>query len=229
MIEADKHVAFGRVYVKTNLTGTRFGRWIVIRRAGRRHTAGGNVVYECFCRCDCGIERNVAESSLISGRSTSCGCFHKEVTANLFTTHGGSRSPEYSSWQNMLSRCLYSCTPKYYLYGGRGIKVCERWSKFENFLEDMGKKPRGHTLDRIDSNKNYDPENCRWATPTTQARNTSRNHFITINGDSKCVHEWAEIYGIQAGMIFGRLKRGWEPTRAVTEPRSLSSPLATSK
>jgi hypothetical protein len=119
----------------------------------------------------------------------------------------------------MIQRCHNPNTKKFHLYGGRGITVCERWRKFENFLADMGERPEGMTLDRVDGEKGYGPENCRWATFKQQSRNTTQNVFLIHAGASRCIAEWAEITGIPRSAISGRLRRGWSVREALTLPK----------
>ncbi len=119
----------------------------------------------------------------------------------------------------MVQRCHNPNTKKFHLYGGRGIVVCDRWRKFENFLADMGERPEGMTLDRIDGDKGYDPKNCRWATSKQQSRNTTQNVVLEHAGASRCIAEWSEITGIARGAISGRLRRGWSVRDALTLPK----------
>jgi hypothetical protein len=139
-----------------------------------------------------------------------------------YTRHGHSRvggpSPEYSVWRGMTSRCRNPKSTGYHNYGGRGIKVCERWQLFDNFLADMGEKPEGMTLERIDSNGDYEPGNCRWATYAEQARNKHNNINITINKTSKCLTDWAAFAGISVETVISRLRVGWEPWLAIFYP-----------
>lgn len=116
----------------------------------------------------------------------------------------------------MKDRCLRREHIHYKKYGGRGITVCERWMKFENFLADMGERPAGKTLDRINNDKGYCPENCRWATPKEQSRNTHKNHNLTFNGQTKTITEWAELTGLLKTTIKERLRRGWTIEEVLT-------------
>lgn len=142
--------------------GLRFGRLVVLRRA-----PPGGPTRKWVCRCDCGAERNINIASLKKGVTVSCGCLALERR----TKHGRSRSPTYSSWRAMRARCQRPSSVGFASYGGRGISVCERWEKFENFLADMGERPLGTSIDRIDVNGNYEPGNCRWATREVQDEN----------------------------------------------------------
>lgn len=164
-----------------DITGQRFGRWIVVARGQRQtaHSGRWRLTY-WLCRCDCGAEKEVRAQQLIAGHSQSCGCLRQEFYDSLRihgeTTRleGGKRqsSAEYKVWQNMLNRCRNPKVRSYRSYGGRGITVCERWNSFEAFLADMGRRPsERHSLDRIDVNKGYFKTNCRWATADVQRIN----------------------------------------------------------
>ncbi len=143
----------------------------------------------------------------------------REAVRIANTKHGMYGSPEYKTWQGMKQRCYNKSFQQYADYGGRGITVCERWMSFENFLEDMSKRPEGMSLDRIDNEKGYSKENCRWTTEYEQKRNTRRNHCITFNGETKCLQDWAESIGIKANTLINRLNRSkWPLEKALTTP-----------
>lgn len=160
-----------------NITQQRFGRLIALLPQGKDNHG----MYRWLCQCDCGREKVVRSSDLIQGKTKSCGCFHDEAIAKRAFRHGHSKGAHskgtktYSTWMAMRDRCRYPNYKDYKYYGGKGIKVCERWNSFENFLTDMGERPEGLTLDRIDSNGDYEPGNCRWATWAEQRANQCRS------------------------------------------------------
>lgn len=149
-----------------DLTGMGFGRLTVLGRAENR---GKKPAW--LCQCGCGREVTVISCNLVKGHTKSCGCLRDESRARVPFRHGMSRTPTYESWCGMHNRCRSPKNKNYPEYGGRGIRVCVRWSQFEAFLADMGPKPEGTTLDRRNNDLGYFPENCRWATPLEQANN----------------------------------------------------------
>lgn len=172
-----------------------------------------------LCRCDCGTEKLVEASRLRTGHTLSCGCEGKRRRAKFAslaaTTHGQSKSQQYIAWSLMHDRCRNPNNESYKRYGGRGITVCERWKSYENFIEDMGLRPNGKTLDRINNDGNYEPSNCRWATQKQQMRNMSANRHITAFGMEKTLVEWSEFSGHPRERIANRLRRGWSNERAI--------------
>lgn len=191
------------------MTGQTFGLWTVLRFAGHR----GNVT-RWVARCKCGTEKEVFRRHLIHKESTSCGC---GPTAHR-RSHQMSHTPDYQRWLSMFRRCYETNNPKYPAYGGRGIVVCERWHKFENYFADMGRKPKGMSLDRIDNDGPYSPENCRWASPQQQARNTQKSRYITFKGETLCLREWELRMGGSGSIVGSRLRRGWTIEAALTTP-----------
>lgn len=151
-----------------DLSGQRFGKWTVVTRDLARCRWGQSL---WKCTCDCGNTRSVVAYSLRHGRSVNCGCMRREQVRARATTHGHTASPTYTAWANMIQRCKNARNKRFKDYGGRGIKVCDRWHGFTVFLADMGEKPPGLTLDRIDNDGNYEPGNCRWATAAEQRAN----------------------------------------------------------
>ena len=189
-------------------------RWSVVGPSMRRD---GRLFWPC--RCACGTERLVYASSLRSGASKSCGCLSREVTGERATTHGESGDPQYVAWTQMKARCHRPSSEKFAIYGGRGITVCDRWREsYAAFLEDMGPRPEGHSIDRIDVNGNYEPGNCRWATPREQGANLRKSRNLTRDGKTLCMSEWSRVTGLPIGTIFMRLALGWTVERTLTAP-----------
>lgn len=204
-------VISSRAHVKNFSIGQRFHSWTILGEAFRK---GRSKSY--LCRCDCGVEKPVDHWSLKSGMSKSCGTHAGRNNKHI--THGRSDTRLYRLWMMMRDRCRNPKNHAYLDYGGRGIEVCERWHKFENFYADMGERPAGLTLDRINNDGNYEPGNCRWATRAQQGRNKRNNHIVTVNGESKCVSEWAAGLSAPRRLVSVRLSRGWSDERAVLTP-----------
>ena len=202
--------------IKVN-AGERHGRLTVIQEAKPRIRPCGRKRRMVTCTCDCGTTRVVRLSHLRSGSSTSCGCTRDETFTGF--KHGYCSTPTYSSWHEMLRRCREPQNKNYVNYGGRGIAVCARWVKFENFLEDMGERPDGRTLDRLDNNGNYEPDNCRWATWPEQQRNKRTSVLLTYQGVTQCLSDWADSIGMSVDALRRRIHRGWSVADALTLPR----------
>lgn len=190
-----------------DLQGSTFGNLTVVCREGR-NPSNGNARWKCSCSC--GGITIVDSQNLKNGRVRSCGCAYK--------THGKSKSPEYFAWAAMVQRCTNSKSASFKYYGGRGITVDESWLKYENFLKDMGPRPNGKTLDRIDNDGPYCLSNCRWATPKEQASNkrvpvTAR--LITMNGKTMTVSQWAVERSLNPKVVFRRLYLGWSESKAL--------------
>lgn len=195
--------------------GDRFARLTVLAKAPPGHRG----VSRWHCVCDCGARRTIRQANLKNGNTKSCGCLWHDTMVDLKTTHGKSASKEFSSWLNMRSRCSNPNHKDYRLYGGRGIAICDRWNDFALFLKDMGPKPSPqHSIDRIDFNGDYEPSNCRWATPAQQCRNRRPVELVRIGEQSKCLTEWCEIYGVNYWTVRGRIKQGATLMQALTHP-----------
>jgi hypothetical protein len=200
---------------RIDLTGRVFCRWHVIEYAGRdKHGFS-----RWLCRCECGVERTVRADNLLKGLSESCGCLAREIwresTKKHHTTHGQSKTRLYKVWAEMIQRCENQCATKFPMYGGRGIKVCERWHKWEAFFDDMyDGYASGLSIDRIDVNGDYCKENCRWVTPIEQAQN--RRNTIFVEGE--CLSKYCRERGISDRTVRARLYSGWPIEKAVSVP-----------
>lgn len=195
---------------RADLTGRRFGRLVALRELAPKRW---------LCRCDCGNESTPSPYNLLRGKTRSCGCGERENRSRM-RIHGCSGSREHDAWISMRQRCSNPKTKQFHDYGGRGIKVCEQWNaSFETFLADMGPCPPGHSLDRIDNNGHYEPDNCRWASRKEQQNNTRRNRIITYNGQSLSVTEWARRLGISDRTISNRIH-----TCGISNPVQLLAP-----
>lgn len=171
--------------------------------------------YKWLCLCDCGKEHLVNTYHLLNGDIVSCGCMHYKIG------HGQTNTRLYHIWCTMKARCNRKSSAKYRRYGGRGIRLCNEWRCFENFYSWAMENGYDETLsiNRIDNDGDYCPENCRWATVKQQANNTSRTKRITAFGQTHSVSEWSEITGIDAKLIYRRLYRGWSEEAALTIPK----------
>lgn len=189
--------------------GDKVGRLTVLDIAYR--TVGKQTRIYCYCSCECGNKKWIRMDSIgcRGGKARSCGCYRENVNFNK-GTHKKSNSSTYNTWISMKQRCLNSQAPNYELYGGRGIKICDRWiHSFENFLEDMGEKPsEKHSIDRIDVNGNYEPSNCRWATNDEQQNNKRNSVKEMVNGNLYSFRELSCLYNIKESRIRNWRRRG---------------------
>ena len=196
-----------------DFSGQRFGRLIADSIDHSRDGENGGPFWQCTC--DCGNTASVGKWNLSRGMTRSCGCLAREARTKRNTVHGMFGTKTYNSWWAMTQRCGYEQSIEYPRYGARGIRVCERWREFVNFYADMGERPSGMTLDRINPDGDYSPENCRWADKKTQSYNRRTTRKMTVNGVTKPVPQWADESGVKASVIRRRLDRGWEPERAL--------------
>lgn len=187
------------------LIGKQFHRLTLLSVAGMEngYTAG-------LFRCECGAEKTLRLHAVVSNNTRSCGCLKSERTRSIFTTHGGTGTPEYGSYIEMRRRCLNPKNHAYDRYGGRGITICDRWlNSFEAFREDMGLRPSPHhSLDRIEVNGNYESGNCRWATDKTQAENRRSTRLLTADGRTMGHKAWAAELGVTRYMVTSRVDAG---------------------
>jgi hypothetical protein len=201
-----KYILVHGISVAKSFEPETFGRLTTI---GPKFLVGKNRTAYQVCECSCGVVVTVRTASMASGSTKSCGCYARRLCSDLNKTHGQTGVVEHRAWKNIFARCYNANCPEYKNYGGRGIKVCDRWSGysgFQNFLEDMGRRPSSdHSLDRIDVNGNYCPENCRWATRKEQCNNTRRNRIITHNGKTQTLSQWSAELGIHVATIRRRL------------------------
>lgn len=202
---------------KKDLTGKKFSRWTVLECAG--HDKYGQSLWRC--KCDCGNEALVTGYDLRGARSKSCGCLQREAASKSQKTHGESKTKLHSHWTAMKQRCLNKNSSCYYKYGGRGISVCDEWLDYNNFMLwaiSNGYKD-GLTIDRINYNGNYEPSNCRWVDAKSQANNKRSNHWITYNGKTQTMMQWAEELGINYYVIRSRLNSyHWSVEKTFTTP-----------
>lgn len=215
-----------------DLTGQRFGRLLVVEYAG---TTGNAFRTLWRCRCDCGATPVVLANSLATRRTRSCGCLQPEIVTARNFRHGlakkGQWCVEYRPWAAMIQRCYNPDCKGFKYYGGRGITVCPEWrNSFAAFIRDMGSRPSGSSLDRINNDGNYScgrcpvcrkngwPPNCRWADRTTQSRNSRHAHKLTAHRKTMCLSAWSEETGIPYSTIKWRLRMGWSAERIVSEP-----------
>lgn len=204
-----------------NLIGQRFGRWVVLEFAGYKNNKA-----HWFCKCDCGKEKIVCGKNLTLGKTKSCGCLHNEQLVEYFTKHGA-RSKEkdkterlYFTWKNMKSRCFNSSSKYYHRYGGRGINICDEWKNsyvaFKEWAISSGYSEK-LTIERIDNNGIYCPENCRWATVKEQSRNRSTNIFLEYKGKTYILKDLATALGVDRKKLKRRIDNGMTVEQAISD------------
>lgn len=210
----------GRPKNYPELIGKKFNSWTIVEhyRDYERATTCVDVV------CDCGQKRDgLRLYDVRAGRSKSCGCKSKESIRLKVTKHGFYYHKLYPTYKAMVSRCSKEIDKNYHNYGGRGIKVCDRWLEpsgkgFLNFLEDMGERPEGLTLERVDVNSGYSPENCVWASVQEQSLNKRNSRKLEYKGDVRCLSEWCDLFGVDAEAVSYRLNKGWSIEKAFDTP-----------
>ena len=211
-----------------DITGLRFGK-LTVKQLTERRTPGGKRLWECLC--DCGGTTHAPASDLNSGHTISCGCnasahmkrvINKRIQNGDNIRHGHCTrgfSPTYQVWRNMINRCELPSDKYYHQYGGRGIRICERWrTSFEAFLEDMGEVPTGFTIERRDRNGHYEPANCKWADRQAQANNRCSNLRLTHDGITLTAAQWAARLGLRPALLYKRIRLGWSDTDVLTRP-----------
>lgn len=202
-----------------NIIGSKYGRLTVLKEVEK---VGYNRRF--LCRCACGKESVAFLSNLRRGHTTSCGCYRSELRIRTKTKHGAAKkgrlTQEYIAWTAMKGRCRYKSHISYSRYGGRGVTVCKEWvDDFEAFLTHIGPAPGPeYSLDRIDSERDYEPGNVRWATQYEQQRNRRDNIWVTIDDQSMILKDWARELGVDYKLASARIISGWDPVRALLKP-----------
>lgn len=203
---------------KLNITGKRFGKLVAIKTIGKNKNGG----YLWQCKCDCGNEITASVGNLNNGHTKSCGCLRADRCKMNFTKHGLESTRLYDIWRDMRLRCYDKRNISYNRYGGRGITICDEWKNdvksFYDWAMANGYKD-SLTIDRIDNDGNYCPENCRWVTVKEQASNRRSNILVTHNGKTQTMKEWAHEVGIHYKAVWARMQKlGWSSERALTHP-----------
>jgi hypothetical protein len=198
------------VKLRKDYAGMRFGKLTVERIVGKYY---GKTLWRC--RCDCGKSVDVPSNRLNTKRFRSCGCAVKEI----LTTHGGTRTPLYRVWAAAKDRCFCQSNKQYRDYGGRGIGMCDEWrNDFAAFRRDMGPRPVGTSIERVNNDGDYEPSNCVWASREVQCRNKRNNIWLEIDGVSAIASDWSRLAGVSKATLLDRLKGGWDAKRAVFTP-----------
>lgn len=206
--QRDQSIAIGQKYNR-----------LTLKKFHHKHITQG---YFWECECECGNAVIVKGHAVKSGRTKSCGCLQKEKISILNYKHGMAKknrlTPTYRCWGGMIQRTTNPNNDRYSDYGGRGITTCARWTTFKNFLFDMGERPKGMSIERINNDKGYSPENCKWATPNEQQNNRRVNHLIEYNGEKKTLTQWSCFLGISFDVLRTRLRRHWSLEKAFWAP-----------
>lgn len=202
------------------MIGERYGRLVVLKPAPDHFTSGGNKVKQWVCQCDCGAVKTIRQGHLRNGFTESCGCLRNDRVRAACTVHGekpkhGDPSPEYRAWRQMLTRCTNPNSKSWADYGGRGITVCDRWANdYTAFLADVGRRPSpDHSLDRINTDGNYEPGNIRWADDFQQSGNRRNNITVAVDGEMVCLKEACRRVGVPYKAAVQRRRRGWASDR----------------
>lgn len=199
-----------------DITGQKFGKWTVLEHKEKRGQA-----HYWLCKCECGNTAIVRGGSLAQGTSKSCGCVGRQKTIERSTKHGGYGTRLYRIWDDMKARCYNHNSISYPNYGAKGITVCEEWKNFKTFMDWA--LANGYndklTIDRIDYNKGYTADNCRWITMMEQSNNRSNNHYITYNGETLTMAQWARKLNISYNLLCQRMSRGWTFEKAILTPK----------
>ena len=200
---------------REEVLGNRYGRLVVVGEDTPDKFKHRRVV----CQCDCGSTKTVALSQLREHKTRSCGCLQSEAAARITFSHGQSHSPAYQSWASAVQRTSNPKNPLFPRYGGRGITMCERWrNSFQSFVDDMGSRPDGTSIDRIDNERGYEPGNCRWADDFEQSRNRRNVRSLTLRALTLKVHQWEHLTGLTARLIRQRKGYGWSDEKTLTQP-----------
>jgi hypothetical protein len=172
--------------------------------------------YDYRVQCFCGAVKVMQKVNLL--RAKSCGCLTKSLISKARTRHGQTDSPTWKTWKSMLDRCELRAHKSFKDYGGRGIRVCDSWRTYENFVADMGARPDGMQLDRVDNSKGYEPGNCRWSTPKQNCNNRRSSRYLEFKSERRTVAQWARSSGMSPSTLFKRLEDGWSIEKALTQP-----------
>jgi len=199
-----------------DITGLIFGKLIVIEKISKK--MGRDIMWAC--ECECGNIKVVRAADLKNGKTKSCGCIIKKMLLDRNTKHGMSSTRIYEIWQGMIKRCTNKNAQYYHLYGGRGIKVCDRWMDFKLFYDDTSPTySEGLSIDRFpDKDGDYEPNNFRWATNEEQSTNKRNNHLLEFNNKNQTISQWSKEVGLCSKLIQSRIKNGWSPEKALTFP-----------